>query len=104
MRWTRYLIELADFFLTLHILLKVCKHFETEGGTAADTKAAIRWFAPELRGTSARVSPVMFEEHLSQVFEKFWVSGAEEPAGDLVHHLFELWDLVVVKHGVISAP
>lgn len=46
----------------------------------------------------------MFEEHVSQVFEKFWVFGAEEPAGDLVHHLFELGDLAVVQHGIISAP
>lgn len=52
---------------------------------------------------AARVSPVMFEEHVSQVFEKVWVFGAEESTGDLVHHLFELWDLVVVKQGVISA-
>lgn len=44
----------------------------------------------------------MFEEHVSQVFEKLWVFGAEESTGDLVHHLLERWDLVVVKHGVIS--
>lgn len=61
-------------------------------------------FTSELKESPACVSPVMFEEHVSQVFEKFWVFGAEEPAGDLVHHLFELRDLAVVQHGIISAP
>lgn len=61
-------------------------------------------FILELKNVSTSFSPVMFEEHVSQVFEKFGVFGAEEPAGDLVHHLFELWDLAVVQHGIISAP
>lgn len=58
--------------------------------------AALHLFTSEVKGMSAHASPVMFEEHFSQVCEKSWVFGAEESTGDLVHHLFELWDLVVV--------
>lgn len=44
----------------------------------------------------------MFEEHLSEVFEKLRVPGAEKPTRDLVHHLFQLWNLIVVGHGIVS--
>lgn len=44
----------------------------------------------------------MYEEHVSEVFEKLWVPGAEKPTRDLVHHLFQLWNLIVVGHGIVS--
>lgn len=47
-------------------------------------------------------SPVMFEEHVRKILEQVWIFGAEISTCDLVHHLFQLWELLVVRHGIIS--
>lgn len=56
----------------------------------------------KVKNVSVGLSPVMFEEHVSEVFEKLWISGAEKSTRDLVHHLFQVWNLIVVRHGIIS--
>lgn len=49
-----------------------------------------------------KCSPVKFEEHVSEFFEKVWILGAEKSTCDLIHHMFQLWDPLVVQHGIIS--
>lgn len=60
---------------------------------------AVEW---KIKSVSVCCSPVIFEEHFSEVFEKVWISGAEKSTRDLVHHMFQLWNLLVVRHGIIS--
>lgn len=49
-----------------------------------------------------KCSPVKFEEHVGEFFEKVWILGAEKSTCDLIHHMFQLWDPLVVQHGIIS--
>lgn len=44
----------------------------------------------------------MFEKHLGEIFEQLWIFGAKESTCDLIHHLLQLRNLVVVCHSVIS--
>lgn len=111
-----YLIELADFLLTFDVILKVCKHFETEDrqgriNASGDLNSYLTYKMHSKRGTAPtggeseeyiKCSPVKFEEHVGEFFEKVWILGAEKSTCDLIHHMFQLWDPLVVQHGIIS--
>ena len=44
----------------------------------------------------------MVHEHVHYLLEEVRLLGTEEPCGDLVHGLFELWQAIVVIHSMVS--
>ena len=45
----------------------------------------------------------MVHEHVHYLLDEVRLLGTEEPSGDLVHGLLELWQAVVVIHSMVSA-
>lgn len=54
-----------------------------------------------LSGSSV-LSPIVLHQHADEVFEEVRLAGAEEASRYLIHCLLQLWDTVVVRHGVIA--
>lgn len=43
----------------------------------------------------------MFEKHVSDVLEEIRLFRGEVATFDLIHHLFQFWQLVIVVHGIV---
>ncbi len=44
----------------------------------------------------------MIHEHVDNVFEEFRLFGAEESSADLIHHLLQFRQTLVVFPGIVS--
>lgn len=46
--------------------------------------------------------PVVIEEHVDDILEEFRLAWGEEATLDLIDDLLQLWQLLVILHGIVA--